>query len=141
MDHAIDTTPDEHAATFDIDGAHRIREQHDGENEPRCSFADGLFGNAADVISGGGQVTENDRGRPPERDERQHYGCCHNDLVSRTCRWLVVCPTHAALLTRGNNRIFGSIRACDFNELTIFVDFDHQGAIAFGFLEKYGNRG
>ena len=48
--HAIHTAAHEHAAALDIHGSHRIRKQHDAENEPGSSLADELLGLAARVI-------------------------------------------------------------------------------------------
>ena len=74
FDDAIDAAAGEHRARFDVDGAHRVREQHDGENEIRRRSAARLLDDAADVVGGRGEVAQHDRGRSPERDEGEHPG-------------------------------------------------------------------
>ncbi len=83
-DHAIDAAAHEHAAAFDVGGAHRVRKQHDAENEPGRRFADGRFRDSADVIGRRRQVGQNDRRRAPEGNERQHDCRGHDDLGSRS---------------------------------------------------------
>ena len=64
-----------------------------------AALADGLFGDAADVIGGRCQVAQHDGRRPPERNERQHHGGgddhlhgprplfqCHGIISSSTMR-------------------------------------------------------
>ena len=50
FDDAIDAAAREHRARFHVHGAHRVREQHDGENEVRRGAAAGLLDDAADVV-------------------------------------------------------------------------------------------
>lgn len=66
---AIDTATNEHAAAFDVNGADGIGEQHDAENEPGGSLTDVALGFTTGVISGGGEVVENDGSSAPEGDE------------------------------------------------------------------------
>ena len=61
------------AAGLDIDGAHRIAEQHYGKNEPGGTFADDLFGIAPRVVSGGSKIGKYNGGGPPEGDETKHH--------------------------------------------------------------------
>ena len=72
MHDLVHSAAHEHAAAFDVDGAHGKAKQHDAEDEPGGALADGGFGDAADVVSRRGQITQDDSGGPPERDERQH---------------------------------------------------------------------
>ena len=80
LDHAIDATANEHAATFDIHGSHGIREQHDGQDEPGRGFSNGLLGDGACVERGRAKIVEYNGGRPPKGDERQHGGRGNYDL-------------------------------------------------------------
>src|SRR5205823_2470165 len=79
---SVNTASDKHAATLDVYGPNCIREQHDGENEPRCGFAYGLLGDTWHVIGRGAEIVQNDRCGTPERDKRKHNGagddnfCC-----------------------------------------------------------------
>src|SRR5438876_7171048 len=50
-DNFVHAAANEHAAAFDVYGAHGIRKQHDRQNEPRRRLADRFLGNAANVIS------------------------------------------------------------------------------------------
>ena len=78
--HAVHTAAHEHAAALDVHGSHRIRKQHDAENEPGSGLADELLGFTACVIGGGSEVVEDDRCGAPERDERQHGRSGHEDF-------------------------------------------------------------
>ena len=50
FDDAIDAAAREHRARFHVHGAHRVREQHDGENEIGRRAAAGGLNDAADVV-------------------------------------------------------------------------------------------
>src|SRR5262249_10473851 len=69
-DDTVDAAADEERAALDIDGADGVAEAHDGEDEPRGGGPDGLLDDAADVVGGGGEVAQDDRGGAPVRDER-----------------------------------------------------------------------
>src|SRR5271167_891313 len=56
FDHAIHAATDEHAAALHVNGTNAVGEQHDGEDEPRCSLADISLGFTTRVISGRSQV-------------------------------------------------------------------------------------
>ena len=75
---AIDAAAHEHAAAFDVHRAHGIRKNHDGQNEPRCGFADVAFGFAAGVIGGGSEVIQNDSCGTPEGNKSKE-GCGGNN--------------------------------------------------------------
>ena len=76
---AIHAAAHEHAAAFHVNGAHGVRKQHDGEDEPRRSLADVAFGFAAGIVRRGGQVVQHDGRRPPERNECQEGGSGDDD--------------------------------------------------------------
>ena len=80
LDDAIDAAADEHRGALDVHGAHRVREEHDAEDEPGRRLADRLLRDAADVVRGGSEIGQDDRGRAPERDEGQENGGGENDL-------------------------------------------------------------
>ena len=82
LHHAIHTAAHEHAAALDVDRTDRVGEQHDGEDEPGSGFANEVLGNGARIEGGGAHVVEHDRGRPPERDKRQHGGGGHQHPLS-----------------------------------------------------------
>src|SRR5438876_8730047 len=84
MDDLVYAASDEHAATLDVQSAHRIREQHDAENEPRRGLADGGFRDAADIVRRRGKIAKNDGRRPPERNEGQHDRGSDDDLGRAT---------------------------------------------------------
>src|SRR5208283_2194494 len=71
LDHAVDAAAHEHAAAFDVDGAHGIGKQHDAEDEPRCGLADVGFRFATGVIGRGSEVVEYDGCGAPEGNEAQ----------------------------------------------------------------------
>ncbi len=73
LHHAVHAAAREHRAALDVDRAHGKAEQHDAENEPRRSRSHRLLGNAAGVKGRRAQVIENDGGRAPEGDEREHH--------------------------------------------------------------------
>ena len=73
FDDFVDAAAHEHRAAFDVDGAHRKREEHDSDNEPGGGFADGLLGDAAGIKGRRSQIVENDGGRAPVGDEGQHH--------------------------------------------------------------------
>ncbi len=70
----VNAAAHEHGRAFHVDAADGVAEQHDAQDEPGRRLADGLFGDAAGVKGRRTQVAQNDGGRPPERDERQHDG-------------------------------------------------------------------
>src|SRR5271163_847284 len=63
---AVHAAAHEHAATLDVNGAHRVGKQHDAEDEPRRGFADVAFRFAAGVIGGRSQVVEHDGSGTPK---------------------------------------------------------------------------
>src|ERR1019366_9553452 len=73
FDHAVHAAAHEHRAGLDIQSAHGVAEDHHREHEPRSALADHLFGIAAHVIRGRGQVGQHNGGGAPERDKRQHH--------------------------------------------------------------------
>ena len=72
--HDVHAAAHEHAAAFHVHGAHGVAEQHHAQHHPGRGFADGLLGDAADVVHGGGQVVQHDGGGLPEGDEGQRDG-------------------------------------------------------------------
>jgi hypothetical protein len=50
MDNAIHAATHVHRAAFDVHRAHGVGKQHDAEDEPRCGLADGMLGDAADIV-------------------------------------------------------------------------------------------
>ena len=74
FDRAVHAAAHEHAAALDVHGAHRVRKQHDGQNEPRRGFADVAFRFTARVIGRGGQVVQNDGRGAPERNKGEKRG-------------------------------------------------------------------
>ena len=86
--HLIHAAAHEHAAAFDVDGAHRVREQHDGQDEPGRSFADGLLGDAAHIVGRGSQIAQHNGCRSPEGDKRQHDGGSDYDINGAGPLWL-----------------------------------------------------
>src|ERR1700733_305853 len=80
VDDLVDAAAHEHAAALDVDGAYRVGEQHDRQDEPWRGLADGRLGDAADVIGGGCEIAQYDGRRSPERDERQHHGSRDYDV-------------------------------------------------------------
>jgi hypothetical protein len=87
--HFVHATAHEHRAAFDVDGANRVGKQHDRQDEPGRCLPDGLFGNAADVVSRRCQVAQYDGGGAPKGNERQHHGGCHHHFDR--CRPLSRC--------------------------------------------------
>ena len=53
FDHAVDAAAGEHGAAFDVHSAYGEAEEHDAEDEPGGSGANGLLGDAS-CIKGGG---------------------------------------------------------------------------------------
>ena len=102
FDDTIHTAAHEHAAALDIHGSHGIGEQHDGQNEPGSSLADGLLGDRARVEGGRSEVIEYDGGRPPKGNEGKHGGRRHHDFrksgfLSRIGRLLNLVCRHICL--------------------------------------------
>src|ERR1051326_3669041 len=83
MDDPVNAATHKHAAAFDVDRANGIREQHDGEDEPRCRFAHSLLGDAGYVVSRRTEIIQNDRRGSPEGNERKHDGARDNHLRRR----------------------------------------------------------
>src|SRR5262249_21521431 len=79
LDHAVDAATDEQRAALDIDRAHGIAKEHDGQDEPGRGRADGVLDDAADVVDRAGQVAEDDRGRAPVRDESEGHAADDED--------------------------------------------------------------
>ena len=79
LDHAVHAAAHEHAAAFDVHRAHAVGEQHDAENEPGRRLPDEALGFATRVVGRGGQVVQDNRGRAPKGDERQHGRRGHDD--------------------------------------------------------------
>ena len=71
--HLVHAAAHEHGTAFDVDGAHGVGEQHDGQDEPRRGLSHGRFGDAAHIVGGRSQIAQHDGGGAPEGDERQHY--------------------------------------------------------------------
>ena len=91
LDHAVHAAAHEHAAAFDVNRAHGVREQHDAQDEPRCGFADELLSFTAGVIGRRRQVVEYDSRGTPERNEGKHrrssdkYLCYGTHAAWRKC--------------------------------------------------------
>ena len=85
FDDAVNTAAHEHAAGLDVQRPHGVAEQHDRKDEPGRALADDILGVAAGVISGRGQVGQNDGGSAPERNEGQHHRSGDEDLYYRFC--------------------------------------------------------
>ena len=83
LDDAVDAAAHEHGAAFDVDAAHRVAEEHHGQDEPGGRLADLRLDDAADVIGRAGQVAEDDGRRSPERDEREHHARDDQHLAGR----------------------------------------------------------
>src|SRR5882762_6773902 len=109
LDSAVNAAADEHATAFHVDEADRVREKHDGENEPGSSLADEALCFAAGVIGGGSEVIENDRRGLPERNEGEKGSC--GDYDARNC---VAAPTLGGRAI-GNRAHVWVIRPADFN--------------------------
>src|SRR5713226_999030 len=75
---AIDAAADKHAAAFNVDRAHGIRKQHDGQDEPRRGLSNVTFGFTTGVVGRGGEVVQNNGRGTPERNEGQE-GCRGDD--------------------------------------------------------------
>src|SRR6185437_13332794 len=105
LNHAVDSAAREHGTAFDVDGAHRVAEEHYREDEPRCGSADRLLGNAAGVKGRRGQIVEYNGRGAPERDEREHHGGCHNEPDAvRGWGYGRSCTGHASVGRRGCRR-------------------------------------
>ena len=76
---AVHAPAHEHAAALDVHGAHRIRKQHDRQDEPGSGLADEPLSFATGVIRRRSQIVQDDRRRPPERNERQKRRRGNND--------------------------------------------------------------
>ena len=76
FDHAIDAAAHEHAAALHVEGADGVGEQHDAQNEPGRGLPDVGFRFATGVISRGGKIVQNDRGRTPEGNKTEERGGC-----------------------------------------------------------------
>ena len=87
FDDPVDAAADEHRTAFDVDGAHREREQHDPDDEPRGGLSDRLFGDAAGVEGGRSKVVQHDGGGPPVGDEREHHRGGDDDANAIRRRW------------------------------------------------------
>ena len=72
LNHAIDAAADKHAATFHIQGAHRVSQEHHGENEPGRRFAKSFLSDGTCIESRGAHVIENYSSRPPKGDKAEH---------------------------------------------------------------------
>src|SRR5581483_12344883 len=70
----------EHAGAFQVHRADSVAEQHHGQYHPGRGLADGLLGDASDVVHRGGHVVEHDGGRLPDRDERERYRGSDDDF-------------------------------------------------------------
>src|SRR6185503_978999 len=65
LDNNVDAAANEHATAFKVDRADRIAEEHHGNNHPRGRLADRLLRDPSDVVHGGREVVEHDRGCAP----------------------------------------------------------------------------
>ena len=74
LDDPVHAAANEHRRAFDVHGAHRVREQHDAEDEPGRSLSHRLLDDASDVERGRPEIVQDDRGRAPKGDERKEYG-------------------------------------------------------------------
>jgi len=72
LDHAVDAAPHEHAAAFHVHLANRVGEEHHRQDEPGRCRPDGLLRDAAGVKSRGSKVIQDNGGRLPEGDKREH---------------------------------------------------------------------
>ena len=80
LDHAVHAAAHEHGAGLDVEGAHRVAEEHDRQHEPGRALADDLFGVAAHVVGRRRQIAQHDGRSPPEGDEGQHHRGGDEDL-------------------------------------------------------------
>ena len=80
VDHFVHAAAHKHGTALDVDGAHRIREQHDRQDEPGGGFADGGFRDAADVVGARGKIAQHNGGGAPERNKGQHHRGRDDDL-------------------------------------------------------------
>ena len=80
VDHLVYAAAHEHRTTLDVDGAHRVREQHDRQDEPGGRLADGRLGDPADVISARGKIAQHDGSGAPEGNKGQHHSGRDDDL-------------------------------------------------------------
>src|SRR5215813_1166680 len=83
LDGAIDAPADEHAAAFDVHRADRVREDHDGKDEPGSGLADVALGFATGIVGGGSKVVEDDCSSLPEGNEGEERG--GGDYDARNC--------------------------------------------------------
>src|SRR5256886_6663233 len=109
LDSAVNAAAYEHARAFHVDDADRVRDKHDGENEPGSSLADEALRFAAGVIDGRSEVIENDCSGLPERNEGEKSGC--GDYDARDC---VAAPTLGSRAI-GNRAHVWVIRPTDLN--------------------------
>src|SRR4029077_16595524 len=79
LDRAVHPAPHEHAAAFHVHRAHGVGKKHDGQDEPRRSFADVPFGLTSRVVRRGSQIVQNDRGRAPKGNKSKESGGSDND--------------------------------------------------------------
>ena len=77
FDDAVHTAAHKHAAALDVDGAHRVGQAHDRQNEPRASLPNKVFRNGAGVKGGRPHVIQDNCRGTPEGHEREH-GRCRN---------------------------------------------------------------
>ena len=97
FDDAINSPTRKHAARFDIDGPHGIREEHDPEDEPGGRMSDRLLGNAANVESRRTEIIEDDGGSTPEGNERKHHRG-DDDYFRRSFGWFHRIPGYIGKL-------------------------------------------
>ena len=86
LDDAVHAAAHEHRGALDVHGTHGVREQHHAEDEPRRRLADRLLGDAADVERRRPEIAQDDRGGPPEGDEREEDGRRDDDADARVAR-------------------------------------------------------
>jgi len=77
LDDAVDSATHKHAAALDINRAHRIRQDHNRQNEPWACFPDEMLSDGSRIERGRAHVVQHHGRRAPERHEGQH-SCCGN---------------------------------------------------------------
>ena len=120
FDDPIDSAAREHRARFDVHRSHRVREQHYSQDEVRRRSAAGLLDDAADVVRRRGEVAQYDRGRAPERNEREHPGRYYNCLSLISKGRLRLSPLGAKSFGTGCQVFFSRAKRRNFRRCTAF---------------------